>query len=44
MTQAFMVRYSIAYTLDFTRIVGTVLRIEVVIKKHPFDVHDVLAV
>ena len=28
-----MIRYSIAYTLDFTRIVGTVLRIEVVIKK-----------
>ena len=32
-----MVRYSIAYTLDFTRMVGTVLRIEVVIKKHPFE-------
>ena len=28
-----MIRYSIAYTLDFARIVGAVLRIEVVIKK-----------
>ena len=44
MTQAFMIRYPIAYTLDFTRILGAVLRIEVVIKKRPFDVYDVLAV